>query len=54
MITTLTLTCPNVELIVFYFRKEGRSLGEVTKYLVNPLKQQESVDSAKTCLTYTE
>jgi len=34
--------------IVIYFRKEGRALGEVTKYLVyNKRKRQEGGDSAK-------
>mmetsp|Transcript_12030 Transcript_12030/g.15687 ORF Transcript_12030/g.15687 Transcript_12030/m.15687 type:complete len:465 (-) Transcript_12030:197-1591(-) len=41
--------------IVVYFRKEGRSLGEVTKYLVyNTRKRQEGGDSAKNYFNCTE
>ncbi|OEU18585.1 hypothetical protein FRACYDRAFT_207039 [Fragilariopsis cylindrus CCMP1102] len=41
--------------IVIYFRKEGRSLGEVTKYLVyNTRKRQEGGDSAETYFNCTE
>lgn len=41
--------------IVVYFRKEGRSLGEVTKYLVyNTRKRQEGGDSAATYFNCTE
>jgi GTP cyclohydrolase II len=41
--------------IVIYFRKEGRSLGEVTKYLVyNTRKRQEGGDSAENYFNCTE
>lgn len=41
--------------IVIYYRKEGRSLGEVTKYLVyNTRKRQEGGDSAETYFNCTE
>lgn len=41
--------------IVVYFRKEGRSLGEVTKYLVyNTRKRQEGGDSAENYFNCTE
>ena len=41
--------------IVVYFRKEGRSLGEVTKYLVyNTRKRQEGGDSAEKVSEETE
>jgi len=41
--------------IVVYFRKEGRSLGEVTKYLVyNTRKRQEGGDSAEQYFNCTE
>mmetsp|Transcript_49186 Transcript_49186/g.148037 ORF Transcript_49186/g.148037 Transcript_49186/m.148037 type:complete len:467 (-) Transcript_49186:316-1716(-) len=41
--------------IVIYFRKEGRSLGEVTKYLVyNTRKRQEGGDSAENYFRCTE
>ena len=41
--------------IVIYFRKEGRSLGEVTKYLVyNTRKRQEGGDSADRYFSCTE
>lgn len=41
--------------IVIYFRKEGRSLGEVTKYLVyNTRKRQEGGDSAERYFECTE
>jgi len=41
--------------IVIYFRKEGRSLGEVTKYLVyNTRKRQEGGDSAQNYFNCTE
>jgi GTP cyclohydrolase II len=41
--------------IVVYFRKEGRSLGEVTKYLVyNTRKRQEGGDSAERYFSCTE
>jgi GTP cyclohydrolase II len=41
--------------IVIYYRKEGRSLGEVTKYLVyNTRKRQEGGDSAETYFSCTE
>lgn len=41
--------------VVIYFRKEGRSLGEVTKYLVyNTRKRQEGGDSAETYFACTE
>jgi len=41
--------------IVVYFRKEGRSLGEVTKYLVyNTRKRQEGGDTAKNYFNCTE
>ncbi|GMH50590.1 hypothetical protein TrRE_jg8875 [Triparma retinervis] len=41
--------------IVVYFRKEGRSLGEVTKYLVyNTRKRQEGGDSAEKYFNCTE
>jgi len=41
--------------IVIYFRKEGRSLGEVTKYLVyNTRKRQEGGDSAESYFSCTE
>jgi len=40
---------------VIYFRKEGRSLGEVTKYLVyNTRKRQEGGDSAENYFNCTE
>lgn len=41
--------------VVIYFRKEGRSLGEVTKYLVyNTRKRQEGGDSAENYFNCTE
>ena len=41
--------------IVIYYRKEGRSLGEVTKYLVyNTRKRQEGGDSAERYFSCTE
>ena len=41
--------------MVIYFRKEGRSLGEVTKYLVyNTRKRQEGGDSAENYFNCTE
>lgn len=41
--------------IVIYYRKEGRSLGEVTKYLVyNTRKRQEGGDSAENYFNCTE
>lgn len=41
--------------LVIYFRKEGRSLGEVTKYLVyNTRKRQEGGDSAENYFSCTE
>lgn len=41
--------------IVIYYRKEGRSLGEVTKYLVyNTRKRQEGGDSAEKYFSCTE
>lgn len=41
--------------LVIYFRKEGRSLGEVTKYLVyNTRKRQEGGDSAENYFNCTE
>jgi len=41
--------------VVIYFRKEGRSLGEVTKYLVyNTRKRQEGGDSAENYFSCTE
>jgi len=41
--------------IVIYFRKEGRSLGEVTKYLVyNTRKRQEGGDSAENYFNCTD
>ncbi len=41
--------------IVIYFRKEGRALGEVTKFLVyNARKRQEGGDSASTYFERTE
>ena len=41
--------------IVIYYRKEGRSLGEVTKYLVyNTRKRQEGGDSAAKYFSCTE
>ncbi|EJK71165.1 hypothetical protein THAOC_07418 [Thalassiosira oceanica] len=41
--------------LVIYFRKEGRSLGEVTKYLVyNTRKRQEGGDSAENYFACTE
>lgn len=41
--------------IVIYYRKEGRSLGEVTKYLVyNTRKRQEGGDSAANYFSCTE
>lgn len=41
--------------VVIYFRKEGRSLGEVTKYLVyNTRKRQEGGDSAERYFSCTE
>lgn len=41
--------------IVIYYRKEGRSLGEVTKYLVyNTRKRQEGGDSAENYFACTE
>jgi GTP cyclohydrolase II len=41
--------------LVIYFRKEGRSLGEVTKYLVyNTRKRQEGGDSAEKYFSCTE
>lgn len=41
--------------IVVYYRKEGRSLGEVTKYLVyNTRKRQEGGDSAENYFNCTE
>jgi GTP cyclohydrolase II len=41
--------------VVIYFRKEGRSLGEVTKYLVyNTRKRQEGGDSAANYFNCTE
>ena len=41
--------------IVIYYRKEGRSLGEVTKYLVyNTRKRQEGGDSADRYFSCTE
>eukprot|EP00529_Nitzschia_sp_RCC80_P022383 CAMPEP_0113489420 /NCGR_PEP_ID=MMETSP0014_2-20120614/26519_1 /TAXON_ID=2857 /ORGANISM="Nitzschia sp." /LENGTH=491 /DNA_ID=CAMNT_0000383155 /DNA_START=230 /DNA_END=1705 /DNA_ORIENTATION=+ /assembly_acc=CAM_ASM_000159 len=41
--------------IVIYYRKEGRSLGEVTKYLVyNTRKRQEGGDSAENYFSCTE
>jgi GTP cyclohydrolase II len=41
--------------VVVYFRKEGRSLGEVTKYLVyNTRKRQEGGDSAANYFNCTE
>jgi len=41
--------------VVIYFRKEGRSLGEVTKYLVyNTRKRQEGGDSAQNYFRCTE
>lgn len=40
---------------MIYFRKEGRSLGEVTKYLVyNTRKRQEGGDSAENYFACTE
>jgi GTP cyclohydrolase II len=41
--------------VVIYYRKEGRSLGEVTKYLVyNTRKRQEGGDSAENYFACTE
>ncbi len=41
--------------IIVYYRKEGRALGEVTKFLVyNARKQQEGGDSAETYFKRTE
>mgnify|MGYP000879405245 CR=1 FL=1 len=41
--------------IIIYYRKEGRALGEVTKFLVyNARKRQEGGDSAKTYFYRTE
>lgn len=41
--------------LIVYFRKEGRALGEVTKFLVyNARKRQEGGDSAKTYFYRTE
>lgn len=41
--------------LIVYFRKEGRALGEVTKFLVyNARKRQEGGDSAKTYFHRTE
>ena len=41
--------------MVIYFRKEGRSLGEVTKYLVyNTRKRQEGGDTAQNYFNCTE
>jgi GTP cyclohydrolase II len=41
--------------VVIYYRKEGRSLGEVTKYLVyNTRKRQQGGDSAETYFNCTE
>jgi len=41
--------------VVVYFRKEGRSLGEVTKYLVyNTRKRQEGGDTAENYFNCTE
>jgi len=41
--------------VVIYYRKEGRSLGEVTKYLVyNTRKRQEGGDSAERYFSCTE
>lgn len=41
--------------LVIYYRKEGRSLGEVTKYLVyNTRKRQEGGDSAAKYFSCTE
>ena len=41
--------------LIIYFRKEGRALGEVTKYLVyNARKRQEGGDSASTYFYRTE
>lgn len=39
--------------VIVYFRKEGRALGEVTKYLVyNLRKRQEGGDSASQYFKY--
>jgi GTP cyclohydrolase II len=41
--------------LIVYFRKEGRALGEVTKYLVyNARKRQEGGDTAKNYFLRTE
>ena len=49
------LLCYNRAGIIIYFRKEGRALGEVTKYLVyNLRKRQEGGDSAEEYFNCTQ
>lgn len=52
MLTLSLLLCAIRTGIIVYFRKEGRALGEVTKYLVyNLRKRQEGVTAQKSTST---